>query len=64
MIKNLFFIRLLIYLFIFTAPLTFQECALKKNDTVKVHKPKKRRKPYDHQKDRGKKNLKTVKMKN
>ena len=62
--KKLFFVRLLIYLFISFTSLTLQECASNKNDIVKVHKPKKRRRPYNHQKDHGKKNVKTVKMKN
>jgi len=39
-------------------------CTANNKYTVKVHKPKKRYRPYDHQKNRGTKRLKTVKMKN
>jgi len=61
--------KTLVFRFMIIALLSFaiwpqQGCTTGKKYTAKVHKPKKRCRPYDHQKNRGAKRLKTVKMKN
>lgn len=64
MIKKPLIFRILFLLLILFMTMPLQHCATKSKYTVKVHKPKKRHRPYDHQKNRGERNTKIVKMKN